>query len=262
MSKITFMPAEECRALFARTLLHVESVDDLPLAAIRHALEDVGFCTLRGIATPDEIAVARATFRQRFSSEDHPGVGESPKDLQQNFQKLKAGMSPLAPTNSRLVRSFFNPMWSEDIFGLHDVFSRMIVVRNTLLDKPTPYASTEKEDGLWTASRLQHYPVGGGFMSAHVDELVVNAVSTAELEHVQLLLIITQKGVDYQRGGGFTIKDGQFIDVEQFCELGDVVVYDSRMPHGVDTIDPQVRLDIESADGRVVAFVTLYKDMA
>jgi predicted 2-oxoglutarate/Fe(II)-dependent dioxygenase YbiX len=144
------------------------------------------------------------------------------------------------------VRTIFNPLWADDIFGLRDVFMRMIAMRNMLVGKPPTYASTTIEDGLWTAARLQHYPTGGGFMSAHVDQMVVDAVSSAGLEHVQLLLILTKKGEDYERGGGFTVKDGKFIDVEQFCELGDIVVYDSRILHGVDTVDPHKRLDLDT----------------
>ena len=98
-------------------------------------------------------------------------------------------------------------------------------------------------------------------MSAHRDELIIDAVSEAGLLHFQLLLMMSRKGDHFQRGGGFIIRDDRFVDIEQHCELGDLVIYDARSLHGVDTIDPQLTLDLNSPSGRLVAFVTLYRDL-
>ncbi|MAR11488.1 MAG: hypothetical protein CL681_16205 [Blastopirellula sp.] len=262
MSKIEPLPQAECQRLFQEHLYQLDPTQPVPVQSIASSLETAGVCCLRGLVTAAEVTGVRERFRDQFSrDDDRPGVGESQGDVQRNFQKLRVGISPPKPMNSRLVRTIYNPLWDEDLFGMHALFRRMIRVRNALLGAAEDFALTQPEQGLWTAARLQHYPRGGGFMSAHRDELIIDATADRGLDHFQLLLMLSQKGVDYQRGGGFTIRDERFVDTEQFCELGDMVVYDSRSVHGVDTIDPQEMLDLETTSGRLVAFVTLYRDL-
>ena len=49
--------------------------------------------------------------------------------------------------------------------------------------------------------------------------------------------------------------------LEDHCEVGDVVIYDGATVHGVQDIDPDVRMDLNTIDGRVVMFASLYRDM-
>ena len=105
----------------------------------------------------------------------------------------------------------------------------MIHLRNHILCKPATFALDSIEEGLWTASRIQHYPPGGGFMSAHRDDLVIDAASDVGLGFLQLLLVLSQKGKDYLSGGGFIIKDNKFIDIEEETCLGDIILYDGDL---------------------------------
>ena len=50
--------------------------------------------------------------------------------------------------------------------------------------------------------------------------------------------------------------------LEDHSELGDVIIYDGATVHGVQDIDPDVRMNLETIDGRVVMFASLYQDMS
>ena len=253
----------ERKISFQKNLLHIDSIEELDVNNVLSSLNNSGFCCIRGLISENEIRAARKKFFSHFNAKlDNPSSGESPRDIQRNFQKLRVGLSPAKPENSRLVRTFFNPLWEEDIFELHGAFRRMIHLRNHILCKPATFALDSIEEGLWTASRIQHYPPGGGFMSAHRDELVINATSDIGLGFLQLLLVLSQKGKDYLSGGGFIIKDNKFIDIEEETCLGDIILYDGDTVHGVDTIDPHKSLDLNTPNGRLVGFVTLYKDLS
>jgi hypothetical protein len=260
---ISQLSPRERKIIFQNNLIHIDTVEELNVNIVLKSLKNAGFCCIRGLISEDEIRASRKKFFSNFNAKsDNPSSGESPRDIQRNFQKLRVGISPAKPENSRLVRTFFNPMWEEDIFELHGVFRRMIHLRNHILCKPATFALDSVEEGLWTASRLQHYPPGGGFMSAHRDDLVIDAASAVGLEFLQLLLVLSQKGKDYLSGGGFIIKDNKFIDIEEETCLGDVILYDGDTVHGVDTIDPHKLLDLNTPLGRLVGFITLYKDLS
>ena len=75
----------------------------------------------------------------------------------------------------------------------------------------------------------------------------------------QIILNLTEKGIDYYKGGAFvdTLKFRYM--VEDNCELGDVLVYDGRTLHGVEEIDPNVVFNSNIFNGRLVAMASLYK---
>lgn len=260
---ISQLSPHERKILFQQNLIHIDSVEELDIDNVLSSLKNSGFCCIRGLISEDKMRAARKKFFSHFNAKlDNPSSGESPRDIQRNFQKLRVGISPAKPENSRLVRTFFNPLWDEDIFELHGAFRQMIHLRNRMLCKPDTFALDSIEEGLWTASRIQHYPPGGGFMSAHRDDLVIDAASDVGLGFLQLLLVLSQKGKDYLSGGGFIIKDNKFIDIEGETSLGDIILYDGDTMHGVDTIDPNKSLDLSTPYGRLVGFVTLYKDLS
>ncbi|MBF2057827.1 MAG: hypothetical protein IGQ45_11575 [Cyanobacterium sp. T60_A2020_053] len=119
-------------------------------------------------------------------------MGESPNEVKNNFQKISVGSIHSAHHSnnySRLLRTIYNPLWAEDIYDLHCIFREMIKVRNRLLDKPDNFATTNIDEGFWTASRIHQYPMGGGFMSQHKDKTLTNYAQQINLNYYQLLLI-------------------------------------------------------------------------
>src|SRR5262249_40427477 len=135
------------------------------------------------------------------------------------------------------------------------------VVRNRLLGLDDAFAVDTIEHGLWSAARLQQYPRGGGFIQAHVDRVAVNVLPDGSSSYVQVLVVLTQRGADFERGGADIEHDGERTDLEALVQLGDLVIYDEQTVHGVDDIDPHHRLDSTTFNGRVAGFANLYRVM-
>jgi hypothetical protein len=139
----------------------------------------------------------------------------------------------------------------------------MAQLRNVLLHKPLNYAIDNIEDGMWTAARIQHYPAGGGFIAPHRDVVIstVNLDAGTHRFH-QLLLLLTTKGVDFSVGGAFVEHEGVRIEYEDELGAGDVAIYNGVSLHGVYDVDPHRLTDFTGLSGRLVAMVSLYKDMS
>ena len=255
-------PTHELAQVFTGNLYQPRNISELEIDEIHQSLKRDSFACIRGLVSRADVKTAISQLKQRFSrNDDHPSRGESPEALKSNFQKLRIGTVPNMPHVSRFVRTFFNPLWAEDIYKMHGNFRTMAAVRNRLIGKPDNYACDQIEDGLWTAARIHQYPVGGGFMSAHRDSVVSDISRTTGLNYFQLLLIMSEKGTDFQSGGGFVESHGKLISFERACQLGDIIVYDENSLHGVEDIDPHKLLDLDTVSGRVVAFSTLYKSL-
>ena len=251
---------------FRENLFLVEDENLLPVEPILESLRKSTFACIRGVVSEREVQCSLNALKNRFNPAlDRPSVGEKPSEVKSNFQKLSVGgtmsMHYKGPYRPRLLRTFYNPLWEEDIYKMHRVFKKMIAVRNQLMERPSEFAMDKVENGLWSAARIHQYPTGGGFMGSHKDNTLSGVASKAGLNYFQLLLIMSKKGKDFDKGGGFIEVKGQRLIFEELCNLGDIVIYDSSTVHGVADVDPQKVLDLENINGRIAAFVSLYKDM-
>ncbi len=240
-----------------------ENIDRSKLAGV---LNDYSFAVIRGIINRDDILKAREKFFQLYSPDnDNPATGETPDQIMDNYQKLSIGGAEHSGVyRPRCMRTFYNPVWSDDIYGLRKSFTLTAQTRNIIYGMDMNYAIDRVEDGFWTAARIHHFPAGGGFLVSHVDD-VVPVVQKAEgiSRYFQPLIVMSKKGTaedcDFQTGGGFFEVSGQRYYYEEGCEMGDIVIYSGATVHGVADIDLHKIFDNRRPDGRMAAFVTLYK---
>ncbi|MBD3222995.1 hypothetical protein GF314_17335 [bacterium] len=246
-------------------VFHARSPESVDAGAINARVDRDAFAAVRGIFSPDEMAEALRSVRAGFRPElDQPAIGEAPAAVMRNFQKLAiGGAGNHWDYRPRFMRTIYNPLWEPDIYGMHAVFRRLAQVRNVLQQKPLNHAIDTIEDGLWTAARLQHYPAGGGNISRHRDAVISTVTGDAGVARFhQLLLLITSKGSDFTEGGAFCEAGGQTYDLESEFRAGDIVIYDGTTMHGCWDVDPHVTPRLDTLDGRLVALVSLYKDMS
>lgn len=226
-------------------------------------LENFGIVCIRGLINPvmvnESLKKVQAVVPIGKDMKRPSGGYDLIKD---NYRRLLVGTSGgVRPSHPRLYRCLYNPLWCENIFGMHNIFRTMVRVRNKLLGEASDFAMDAVSRGVWTASRIQHYPRGGGFLSPHQDLGASRATKMASLGRtVNLLLLMTQYGVDFYEGGGFVEIDGGKFFVDENFLVGDLVLYDESKIHGVDDIDPFENLDLSSSRGRYAAFVTLFLD--
>jgi hypothetical protein len=251
---------------FEDNLFLCNSFDELPLESILLSLSSDKFACIRGILEPEKVKQAKRELIKNFSRiNDRPTVGESAQEVQTNFQKLSIGCARgkhHLGSYGRLLRVFFNPLWQEDIYQMHDIFKQLIGVSNKLMGKPINFASNRIEEGLWTAARIHQYPLGGGFIQAHRDRTQATVSEEAALNYYQVFAILSQKGEDFEQGGGFIEHQGNRLVLDDYISPGDIVIYDGSTLHGVEDIDPHKLLNLETVSGRLSAFVSLYKDLS
>lgn len=75
----------------------------------------------------------------------------------------------------------------------------------------------------------------------------------------QPLVLLTQKGEDFETGGGVAEIDGHVVEYEDYANMGDIVVYNDMTQHGVSDIDPHKLYKQDSLAGRMGGLVTLFK---
>ena len=243
---------------------HILSVDSLVKADAKQIVSQVKrnqFVIIRGLIDPAVIQDGTQLFREKFDIKlDHPSQGITSEQIMHNFQKWSIGVTSPRSYCPRLFRSFYNPFWCEDIYGLHSQFEIMSELRNILCDMPTGYGKTMEADGLYSSVRIQQYPLGGGFMGAHTDHVgASNLPGSENSRFIQVMVPLSKKGKDFQSGGGFVQNESTMYIIDDLCDVGDIVVYDASTLHGVLDIDPDVDFQPCDINGRLAGFVTLYR---
>ena len=124
-----------------------------------------------------------------------------------NFQRLCVGYGTNPGSgeirNSRLFRILFNPTFEDDIYQMHNIFKKLIILRNLLYGINENFCLNEPEQGVFSCSRIHQFPKGGGFLQLHKDkdgEIVSRKNNLKTFLHP--LLIFDEKGKDFTTGGG------------------------------------------------------------
>ncbi len=145
--------------------------------------------------------------------------------------------------------------------NLGRMFSQLIQLRNTILGIEDDFGNNPERDGFWNASRIHHYPRGGGFMVGHRDTHFPKLLEKSGHPFLQIMVLLSRRGIDFHTGGGFIIDrhgNKKYYEKDESC-LGNVVYFDGSIVHGVEDIDGDQILDFTKTSGRIAAFVGLYQ---
>ncbi len=246
-------------------LIEASSPEEVPVDKLREVMAKNTFACIRGIVAEQEMLEALDKIKARFDpANDHAVAGNKPDSVRDNFQKMSVGGESRTASNddARLFRAFYNPIWSEDIYGMRSAFIRLAQVRNRIADLPPDFALDKIEpNGLWTAARFHQYPAGGGFFRRHTDYVVKDIADKGKVDFFQVVLTMTRKGEHFHQGGAFVDVGDDRICLDDGALPGDLIIYDGGTQHGVEDIDPTEILDLQTMNGRVAGFATLFKKM-
>jgi hypothetical protein len=243
------------------SLSHCTDLASLDVNSLHTTVASRGYGIVRGLFDEKAIAASVALLRERFTpTDDHAAQGEARELVRTNFQKLGVGGASLRYNNfPRFFRTFYNPMWCEDIYQMHRNFRTLIRLRNKIYGIREDFAARDSEEnGLWSATRVHQYPAGGGFFYGHRDTTLLDVAREKNTNFYQLVLTMTEKGRDFSSGGAFVDNNDKRHLIEDICKPGDVLVYDGRSHHGVEDIDSHLPLDLSRLNGRIVAMASLY----
>lgn len=216
-------------------------LDDNNIQSLRDSLNEGTTVICKQFASTQEITQLREHLnRIRLSSlpEFVPITEGARNNYRINFDDERSHVAAFFH-----VWSFYP--WNQDIFSLYERYKTIYHLRNLISGLPkNTFLSRHSEHGCAARLSVQFYPQGKGYFHAHCDPYDKHQL-------VVPIMVMSQKGCDFQQGGNFIQRSAEDkIDTEKLVEPGDILLFNALMPHGVDTIDPDVTFDPLSGDGR------------
>jgi hypothetical protein len=162
----------------------------------------------------------------------------------QNFHRIDNN-HPLMSVK-RIAHFFRYSYHNQTDTSIFKLIHPLNILRNSIagLDKDYTFYSDYK--GFLSQPAALHYPVGGGYMSAHVDPI--------EPQKVEIVVSLSERGVDFKEGGLSIFIDNEWQDVEKYISFGDICMFRPDVPHRVNPIDPSSKLNWGSDSGRWTVF--------
>jgi len=248
-----------------RSLYEIDQLDfsDSCRSDILDLVKKNHYVVIRGLFD-EELVRSRLDSIWTYALEgNHLGTSNVPKESIRQFSSKWSigGESPIQADIARFMLTIYCPLSRTDTFEIHSWFRTLIEVRDLCAGRDKPYFDDDLPQPFFNGSRLQLYPSGGGFMSAHRDSTAVSTFNAAsDGLFLQPLLLLTQRGKDFVSGGAFYVdSEGKRHFIEDGTLSGDIVVYDETIVHGVGDVDSNLPLDLGSRRGRIVALTTIYK---
>ena len=249
-----------------KNIFKLKKINNIDKKKILLSLKEHKYVILRGLFRKTDVDKTLNNLKKKFKHKNDKIRPPGKYDLiKKNYQRFMFGITGgLNKTNPRYFRVFYNPLWSKDIYNGRNIFLKLNKLQNYFYGLEENYGEEKKKKptrhGLYVASRFQQYPSGGGFLAPHTDDGAIRASKELKLNlHYNLLLVMTKKGRDFKTGGGFVINQNKIVNIDDFTEVGDVIVYSAKTVHGVLDIDPHKFPDLNSSSGRYVALTTLFK---
>ena len=153
----------------------------------------------------------------------------------------------------RVRNNFTVNLWSKRSFGEKKHLINM--------EKELSRISGLKKKNVWNVNDLYfiqgyipHYPQGGGYIGPHSDV-------TFNVRNITAIMLLSEKGKDYKKGGLKVKLKNRYINVDDYMEAGDVVVFSNIKKHKVDCIDPDVKkVGFKSSKGRWMMITTVQRN--
>lgn len=226
-----------------RTLAHIDTLlsDAKAIEEMQARLAEGDIYLIKGLVRKETIGQIRRYLE---------GIG---KNSLPNYQAIEPGCPNFHRLNHHDERAYakgyfhqfsFFP-WNQDVFNFFDLFRKGYRLKNVVNNiQPDKYLGRKPEAGCIARVSFQFYPSGAGALNKHIDPV----------DHHQMAvpsLVMSKKGRDFQTGGLYLEKEnGRKICVDTLTDVGDLVLFNATIPHGVETIDPQESLDWFSFKGR------------
>ena len=216
-------------------------VDSQKIESIRTYITQGDVCVIKEIVPKKAIFQIR-TYLEGVARHSLPNY-QPIKVGCPNFHRLNCNDERATVKGCFLQFSFFP--WNQDLFNFFDLFRQGYYLKNLLNHtKRDKYLGRTPQDGCIARLSFQFYPAGMGMLNKHRDPLDNHQLAVP-------ILAMSKKGRDFQQGGIYLDReDGRKIFVDETVDLGDLVLFNPAIPHGVDKIDPEEKTDWFSFRGR------------
>ena len=235
---------------------------EIDIPQIERDVSTVGLSIVRPSARFRELCeAARADYLTAFRSStvQPPKKPFKPTDLAAGpWRKFAIGSkNGVGEEYAQLLQTIYFDPTGLQYRSLNRVFEVAIELRNRLMRVAPDLGSDPVRDGYWNACRVHHYPRGGGFMVTHRDTYF--PVKLGDLNFYQVMVPLSVKGRDFSEGGGILVtQQGESLNTDEVAGMGSIVVFDGRILHGVEDVDPREVMHFDDEAGRLAIFTNLY----
>lgn len=180
-------------------------------------------------------------------------------DLRDNpWRKLAIGSrNGVGEPYAQLLLATYFGVGDQSSGALNTIFVFMNNLRNRLMKVADDFGEDPARDKFWNACRVHHYPRGGGFMSMHRDTYF--PIKLGDHPFYQVMVPLSVMGRDFVEGGGVIVtRQGEKLNTDEIGGLGSVILFDGRIEHAVEDVDPQEIMNFADPMGRLAAFSNLY----
>lgn len=178
-----------------------------------------------------------------------------------NFHSIKIG----APNNYRvnlndtrsIVKGWFYQFsfypWNQDIFNFYDLFKKVFILKNRINKlNDLDFFNPKNNKDCTIRLSYQFYPTSTGFLNQHQDPVDYH-------QKYLMLMTMSKKGKDFKKGGLFVNINKKKINVDNYSDLGDLIIFKANLPHGVEKIDPYIKNNPLGSKGRWMALFATNK---
>jgi len=143
------------------------------------------------------------------------------------------------------LHGFYRHAWYKKNQEIFKQFEDIFFLKNKLGGfERKSFLKNIPSDNVIARFNVHHYPKGGGYQAEHIDP-------SSPFAKIQTLIMASQHGVDYEAGGVYLRNsDNEKVYLDSYADLGDMIVIDPGVKHGVDPIDPELEYSPNTNDGR------------
>ena len=190
-------------------------------------IESKGFSIIKNCVPKDFISSQRSRWIPRFIKKN-----VDKKFVRGNLILGEKNFLSYSEINAWCMYRNFEFLWNEtDDNEALDLHIKIHKFRNKLQGFSQDYGLNYNDSNYGIYISTSYYPLQKGKLLAHAD-------GHKDVPILHYMLPFTFKGQDYHQGGLF-IKDnaGETVDLDYLVEPGDVIFFDGRNEHWVETID-------------------------
>jgi|GEM_PF-1693601 len=154
---------------------------------------------------------------------------------------------------AKMLQFNFHP-WNQNMFNMFEETKHIYQLKNILSGNDADaFFDSLPSDGHITRLAFQFYPKGGGCIKMHSDPVGKHQVTVP-------VVMMSKRGKDYHQGGGSVLNENdELINTDDLMDIGDMILFNAEVIHGVKPIDPETPSHWLDFQGRWILIASIIK---
>lgn len=205
------------------------NLENCNIQKIKDEIKSNGYSVVDNIINIDNFNIIKSYWYSFFKKQ----LNEKPKlkPVKGNFHLGEKNFSSYVKDKQWEIFRRFEFYWNRSEFSEVELTKKISIelhkFKNILMDKDSNWGlsyTSVAEEGTYLS--ISHYPPKSGFMSFHQDNVDYGKI-------FQFMVNLTNKDIEYTKGGLHLIVDNKQIDVDTKMKPGSVLFFDGAIKHGV-----------------------------